>query len=172
MRDKNNKILNYKRTILTKRGKLHKEYRSAWESCDKCPFRTTCLQKNARSKRLLVTAYRKEYGEAYERINSKQGKKMMKLRQSIVEPVFGSLINYFGLKQVNAKGIEAANKVMLGVAIAYNLKKYMKFLIKTIKSEAKALRKELFNTGINLLNDLEAFFFEKYHPLAIMQFTH
>jgi hypothetical protein len=107
-----------------------------------------------------------------ERTNIKQGKKMMKLRQSTMEPVFGSLINYFGMKQVNTKRIESANKVMLGITIAYNLKKYLKFLIKTTKSEAKALRKELFNKGINLSNDLEAFFFEKYHPLAIMQFIH
>jgi len=137
----NNQVLNYTRTITTKRGKLMKEYKSTWESCDSCPFRSICLAKNARSKRITVTAYRKEYGEAYERVRTKEGRRMKKLRSSTVEPVFGSLINYNGMKQINAKGIEAANKAVLGAAIAYNLKKLLKFTIKTAKSEAKALKK-------------------------------
>jgi hypothetical protein len=56
------------------------------------------------------------------------GKRMKKLRMSTVEPVFGSLINYFGLKRINAKGKVAAHKCMLMSASAYNLKKYVKFL--------------------------------------------
>jgi hypothetical protein len=34
------------------------------------------------------------------------------------------------------------------------MKKLLKFTIKTAKSEAKALKKELCKTGITLLNDL------------------
>jgi transposase len=166
----NNQVLNYTRTIITKRGQSQKEYKSTWESCDTCPFRSTCLAKRARSKRITVTAYRKEYGAAYERVRTKEGKRMKKLRSSTVEPVFGSLINYFGMKQVNAKGIEAANKAVLGAAMAYNLKKLLKFTIKTAKSEAKALRKELCNKGIMLLNDFVTLFLEKYIPLTIMEF--
>ena len=166
----NNQVLNYTRTITTKRNQLQKEYKSNWESCDSCPLRATCLAKRARSKRITVTAYRKEYGAAYERVRTKEGKRMKKLQSSTVEPVFGSLINYFGMKQVNAKGIEAANKAVLGAAMAYNLKKLLKFTIKTAKSEAKALRKELCNKGIMLLNDFVTLFLEKYIPLTIMEF--
>ena len=89
---KNNKVLNNKSTIKTKRVPLRKEYKSTWESCDICPLRSACLAKNARSKRITVTAYRKEYGAAYERVRTKEGKRMKKLRSSTVEPVFGSLI--------------------------------------------------------------------------------
>jgi transposase len=166
----NNQILNYTRTITTKRGTLMKEYKSTWESCDSCPFRSTCLAKRARSKRITVTAYRKEYGEAYERVRTKEGRRMKKLRSSTVEPVFGSLINYNGMKQVNAKGIEAANKAVLGAAIAYNLKKLLKFTYKTAKSEAKALKKELCNTDIAILNDFAALLLEKYLPLTMKEF--
>ena len=86
---------------------------------------------------------------------------MKKLRSSTVEPVFGSLINYNGMKQINAKGIEAANKAVLGAAIAYNLKKLLKSTIKTAKSETKALKK-LCNYRMALLNFLEDLVLEKY----------
>ena len=43
------------------------------------------------------------------------------------------------LEKVNTLGIKQANKIMHLAAIAYNLKKYLKFITKTAKSEAKAL---------------------------------
>jgi hypothetical protein len=39
---------------------------------------------------------------------------------------FGTLINYRGMRKINTRGIESANKAMLMAAIAYNLKKWMK----------------------------------------------
>ena len=59
-------------------------------------------------------------------------------RQSTVEPVFGTLTQFMGLRKINTIGIEQANKVMHLSAIAYNLKKYLKFITKTVKSDAKA----------------------------------
>jgi hypothetical protein len=61
------------------------------------------------------------------RLDSRQGKPMKKLRSSTVEPVFGSLLNYFGLRRSNAPGKMAAHKKMLMAATAYNLKKYLAF---------------------------------------------
>jgi len=61
-------------------------------------------------------------------------------RQSTVEPVFGILTQFRGLRKINTLGIEQANKVMHMSAIAYNLKKYLKFVKKTVKSDAKVLR--------------------------------
>ncbi len=52
---------------------------------------------------------------------------MKSKRQSTVEPVFGSLLNYYGMRKVNTKGIKQANKIMLTAATAYNLKKLLKF---------------------------------------------
>ncbi|MAL22000.1 MAG: hypothetical protein CMP05_08815, partial [Xanthomarina sp.] len=45
-------------------------------------------------------------------------------RQSTVEPVFGTLTQFMGLRKVNTLGIKQANKCMHLSAIAYNLKKY------------------------------------------------
>jgi hypothetical protein len=38
-----------------------------------------------------------------------------------------------GLRKINTRGIEKANEVMLMSAVAYNLKKYLKFVEKKVK---------------------------------------
>lgn len=60
-------------------------------------------------------------------------------RQSTVEPVFGTLTQFMGLRKINTIGIKQANKVMHLSAMAYNLKKYLKFITKTIRTDAKAM---------------------------------
>ena len=88
-------------------------------------------------KRVTVTYYKPEYERAIERVESRQGRYMKKKRQSTVEPVFGTLTQFMGLRKVNTKGIRQANKVMLMAAVAYNIKKYLKFTQKTIETMAK-----------------------------------
>ena len=51
---------------------------------------------------------------------------MKKLRQSTVEPVFGSLMQYYRLSKIGVLGKAGAHKVMLMSAIAFKLKKYLK----------------------------------------------
>nr|WP_164917842.1 transposase [Leeuwenhoekiella marinoflava] len=60
-------------------------------------------------------------------------------RQSTVEPVFGTLTQFMGLRKVNTIGLKQANKCMQLSAIAYNLKKYLKFTQKRVKSGAGML---------------------------------
>ncbi|PHS32606.1 MAG: hypothetical protein COA82_09265 [Alkaliphilus sp.] len=61
------------------------------------------------------------------RVNSTRGRYLKSKRQSTVEPVFGTLTQFMGLRKVNTKGIKNANKIMMMSAMAYNLKKYLKF---------------------------------------------
>ncbi len=60
-------------------------------------------------------------------------------RQSTVEPVFGTLTQFMGMRKINTIGLEQANKVMHLSAIANNLKKYLKFEQKRLKSGAAML---------------------------------
>ncbi|WP_262501693.1 transposase [Pustulibacterium marinum] len=66
--------------------------------------------------------------------NYKQGRYMKAKRSSTVEPVFGILTQFMGLAKVNTLGIQQANKCMLMAAIAYNLKKYLKYTTKKAHS--------------------------------------
>ena len=73
-----------------------------------------------------VFVYDEQYLRAYARQHSERGKRMKNLRQSTVEPVFGSLTQFHGLRKIGVLGKAGAHKVMLMAAIAFNLKKYLK----------------------------------------------
>ncbi len=115
-----------------------REYRASKYVCIDCPIRTHCLKKS-QEKRITITFYNEEYQRNIARVNSKKGRYMKGKRQSTVEPVFGTLTQFMGLRKINTIGLQQANKVMHLSAMAYNLKKYLKFISKTIKSDAKAM---------------------------------
>jgi hypothetical protein len=85
-------------------------------------------------KQFSVTYYREEYERNIARVESTQGRYMKGKRQSTVEPVFDTLTQFMGLRKINTMGIKQANKVMHLSAIAYNLKKYLKFNQKRVQS--------------------------------------
>src|SRR5690554_7817796 len=85
------------------------------------------------------TYYREEYERNAARVTSKEGRYMKAKRQSTVEPVFGTLTQFMGLRKVNTIGLAQSNKCMHLSAMAYNLKKYLKFIQKRTKSGAGCL---------------------------------
>jgi hypothetical protein len=58
---------------------------------------------------------------------------MKRLRQSTVEPVFGSLAYHYGLKRINVIGKTGAHKVMLMAATCFNLKNTSNHLREELK---------------------------------------
>ena len=134
------KVIPFTKEFLDYRTKTKKkEYRARKHVCIDCPMRRSCLGKSAQEKKFSVTYYRAEYERNIERVNSKQGRYMKGKRQSTVEPVFGTLTQFMGLRKINTIGIEQANKVMHLSAMAYNVKKYLKFTQKRVKSGARTL---------------------------------
>ncbi len=133
------KVIPFKKVFLDSRTRTKKKaYRASSKICKGCPLRATCLGK-VKEKQFSVTYYREEYERNIERVNSREGRYMKGKRQSTVEPVFGTLTQFMGLRKINTIGIEQANKVMHLSAIAYNLKKYLKFEQKRVKSGAGQL---------------------------------
>lgn len=120
-----NKKLVFKK-IKYNNGYAMREYRSSRKDCVNCPLRSTCIGKSF-EKSIRQTADKLYYDKMHERLKSSYAQKMKKLRQSTVEPVLGTLINFLAMKRVNTRGIKLANKCMMMAAIAYNLKKMMKF---------------------------------------------
>jgi hypothetical protein len=94
--------------------------------CQPCPLKGACCGKR-RYKSLSITVFGNAYQRMLTRQQSPQGTRMKKLRSARVEPVFGSLLNYYGLRRANARGKSAAHKRMLLAATAYNLQKYLAF---------------------------------------------
>ena len=83
---------------------------------------------------------------------------MKKLRQSTVEPVFGTLINYMGMSKISSRGIEQANKVMIMAGAAYNLQKLMRYMNKNRKIDAMSIRNLASQTIFNIYNTFSRFF--------------
>lgn len=130
------KTIPFKGFDITSDGKPIKTYRASKGDCVPCVLKESCTPKS-QFKRISTTAYEDYYRRAYERQLSRRGKRMKQTRQSTVEPVFGSLVNCYGLSKINVLGKAAAHKVMLMAATCFNLKKYIKtFKRKLVNSAA------------------------------------
>ena len=153
-----NKKLVFKK-IKDNNGYAMKEYRSSRKDCAHCPLRSTCIGKSF-EKSIRDTADKPYYDRMHERLKTPYARKMKKLRQSTVEPVLGTLINFLAMKRVNTRGIKLANKCMIMAAVAYNLKKMIKFSSKrplavmaTLKKEASHFSDLLFFSFAQKSND-------------------
>ncbi|MEM8765434.1 MAG: IS1182 family transposase [Bacteroidota bacterium] len=117
--------LPFKGFSTNKDGTVLKSYWAAPRDCRACPMKPQCAPKK-KCKSIIRTIYDEPYQRAYARQHSERGKRMKNLRQSTVEPVFGSLTQFYGLRKIGVLGKAGAHKVMLMAAIAFNLKKYLK----------------------------------------------
>lgn len=150
----NKALLPYRGTDTDALGYTKKKYRSSQTHCLKCPLKEQCIGKAGKYKKIEDSIHKPHYDKMHARLQSNYAKRMKKLRSSTVEPVLGTLINFTGMRRIWTRGIKQANKFMLGAAIAYNLKKLLKFKEKTIKvipmalqlpkESEKSLRKLLF----------------------------
>jgi hypothetical protein len=134
------------RKIGYNKGNKQRHYFTRRSDCRNCPIKSKCLGK-AHEKKIAITYYMEEYERAIARSKTRIGKKMKSIRQSTVEPVFGTLIEYLGMRKMNTIGIRQANKNMLMAAVDYNLKKYLKFdrkIVGRMAKEAEDLCLEIF----------------------------
>jgi Transposase DDE domain./Transposase domain (DUF772). len=128
------KVTFRKRKMVT--NSLQDHYLTKRSDCKNCPIKQKCIGKSF-EKRIAITVYKEEYERNNKRVRSKFGKYIKGKRQSTVEPVFGTLTGFMGLRKINTIGIAQANKVMHMSATAYNLKKLMKFMSKTAETMTK-----------------------------------
>jgi len=120
-----NRSLPFKGFSFNKNEPVFKNYCVAPRDCKACPMKSSCAP-NRKCKNITRTIYDEPYLRAYARHHRKWGKRMKKQRQSKVEPVFGSLTQFYGLRKIGVLGKARAKKVMLMAAISFNLKKYLK----------------------------------------------
>lgn len=144
-----------------RKGNTQKQYRASSLQCKKCPLKQTCIGKSF-EKSIRDTIDKAYYGRMHERMQTKKARIMRKVRQSTVEPVLGTLVNFLNMKRINARGIAQANKHVLMAALAYNLKKYMKYAPR-IKNQAmielnKVINKPLFSAIYNFITEILQFF--------------
>ena len=139
---RNNKILKGSgRVVDDGRGHPVKKYFSLQSDCKNCPIRNTCITDKAKTKKIQHSIYKAELERAKARQQTVKAKVMKRKRSSTVEPVWGTLINFTGMKRLNARGLKAANKMLLLAATVYNLKKWLRFTSPKTNSKVMAMVK-------------------------------
>jgi transposase len=136
------KDLPFKKIDTSSLGYQRKTYRSSAVDCASCPLRSKCIGKSD-YKKIGHTVHKPLYDRMHVKLQTEKAKRLKKLRSSTVEPVLGTLVNYLGMKRVNTRGIEQANKCMLMAAIAYNLKKLLKFTSRKVQTHVQAMQVKL-----------------------------
>ena len=128
----NKAFLPFKRTLTDSKGYEKKSYRSSEKDCGQCPLRESCCGKVTKFKKLEDSIHKPLYDKMHEKLtqNKAYHRRLVKRRSSTVEPVLGTLINFFNLKRINSRGMSKANKHVLMSSLSYNLKKYLRFTVK------------------------------------------
>jgi len=121
--EKNHK-LEYRQTDKSG-GYTKKRYLSRKKVCNKCPLRSKCVGSRGH-KEISHTVYRKQYDDMKAKLRTERGQYSYALRMMTVEPVFGTLQQHYGLRWINTRGLDLANKVMMMAAAAVNLRKLIK----------------------------------------------
>ena len=144
--------LPFKKITTTSLGYKMKVYRSSAKDCGPCPLRGVCIGKSD-FKKIDDSIDKPLYDRMHLRLQTVNREKIRRLRSSTVEPVLGTLVNYLAMRRVNTRGIMQAAKCILMSAIAYNLKKLLKWEQKKIKTAVMSLKraeKSLFVLFFNL----------------------
>ena len=134
-----------------------KQYRSSRKDCAVCPLKSECIGKSLH-KTIAVTVYKDLFEKMHNRLQTPMAKRMKKLRSSTVEPVLGTLVNFLGMRRVNTKGISLADKCMTMAAIAYNLKKLMKWQSKKVEADINAIQNRLQLYFLTLTNIIKRYY--------------
>lgn len=132
-----------------------KSYRSSSTDCKQCPLRSKCIGKSD-FKKIEDTVDKPLYDKMHARLQTKKARRMKKLRQSTVEPVLGTLVNFLSMRRVNTRGIALANKCMLVAAACYNLKKLLNFKAPKVNAMVMKVLKRAENSLKNSLPSLFA----------------
>jgi transposase len=147
--------LPFKKIQTNSLGYKMRVYRSSAKDCGRCPLRSVCIGKSD-FKKIDDSIDKPFYDRMYARLQKVNREKIRQIRSSTVEPVLGTLVNYLAMRRVNTRGIEQANKCIIMSAVAYNLKKLLKWQSRKIKVLAMAKMKEV-KSGLHEL-------FLHFHP--------
>lgn len=143
----NKAILIFKGIRTDSKGYEKRTYRSSESDCKNCPLRYECCGRATKFKKIDDSVHKPLYDRMHEKLtnNTEYAKRITKIRSKTVEPVLGTLLNFMGMRRVNTRGIKQANKQIIMAAMAYNLKKYMKFITKKVVQNCMVILQEKLN---------------------------
>lgn len=158
----------YKGERMDSKGYVKRTYRSSETDCGKCPLRQTCCGLKTKFKKVDDSIHKELFDRMHRKLknNAEYAKKMSRIRSRTVEPVLGTLLNFTGMRRVNTRGIKGAEKHVLMSALAYNLKKYMKFIRRKSITKSARMVKEQTGSFLKNITDLIKRILERNAPLV------
>jgi len=143
----NRALLPFKNVRTDSKGYTRHIYRSNESVCKNCPHKTACCGEKTKFKKIEQSEHYELYMKNHEKRtkNERYAARMSRLRSATVEPVLGTLINFMGMKRVNARGIAQAEKHVLMASLCYNLKKMLKFKPRNVEAVAIKMRAKVDN---------------------------
>ena len=118
-----------------KRNKVH--YRGDVQRCLCCVQRAACLGEKTTAKARSITRFNTPYEAcAQAACSSTLGRKLLKLRHTLLEGLFGEGKNYHGLGRSKWRGLCNMQIQSLLVATVLNLKKLLKYTLKAAETTA------------------------------------
>jgi len=138
----NRALLPFKNVRTDSKGYTRHIYRSNESVCKNCEHKIVCCGEKTKFKKIEQSEHYEFYMKNHEKRtkHERYAARMSRLRSATVEPVLGTLINFMGMKRVNARGIAQAEKHVLMASLSYNLKKMLKFKPRNIESVAIKMR--------------------------------
>lgn len=145
----NGNILDYRSTS----KKEAKIYSAKKTECINCPIKQKCTSgKTARV--VQHSIYYQEYERLAERLRTKEGKTMKRLRQINTEPLFAEAKANHGLLKFMTRGLEKAKKNSIMIASVQNLKRIMKIRQKKIPNKSAVELIQFKNKWVRIISGL------------------
>src|SRR5690606_21869678 len=103
----NKAILPFKGIRTDSKGYEKKTFRSSEKDCKNCPLRAACCGQTTKFRKLDESIHKPLYDKMHKKLteNKAYHRRLVKRRRATVEPVLGTLINFYNLKRVNTRGI-------------------------------------------------------------------
>jgi hypothetical protein len=120
------KRLTYRRDKKNPDGVRQRLYATAHKDCRGCPYRDRCLSPKGKRRELYVLAHFRQLRRMRERLATDAGKRAMRLRGQVVEPVFGTIKSVLGLRQFLLRGLEGARAEFSLATTAFNMMKLVR----------------------------------------------
>jgi transposase len=115
-----------------------RQYRSRTAECRPCPHRSQCLARDSRQRTITRLVHEESRQRAVARADSAAGRAALRRRCHIVEPPFGHMKSYGGLRLMNCRGLGKAKVKAVLAAVAWDLRKLVAALARRQPARASA----------------------------------
>ena len=123
-------------------------YKADIKTCKECRLREEC-KPGKRGRSIRHSLYYGYVASLKQRQRSFAYKEAMRIRKTTTEPVFADAKNNHGLRRLNVRGLDKAQKVFTLIAVVQNLKKLLRHTLKKKHASEKYIQTRYMLTNLS-----------------------